>query len=90
MKQTFEALVDHLIAGGFFLQEAVEILEKTYIARALERANGNRSAASKALGIHRNTLQRKLLEFKMDEAAPKRKPPRRVKSAARSRAASAW
>ena len=86
MKQTFEALVDHLIAGGFFLQEAVEILEKTYISRALERSEGNRSAASKALGIHRNTLQRKMLEFKMDGAQPKRKPMRRVK-ATRSRAA---
>ena len=86
MKQTFEALVDHLIAGGFFLQEAVEILEKTLISRALERSEGNRSAASKALGIHRNTLQKKMLEFKMDGAQPKRKPVRRVK-AARSRAA---
>jgi len=78
--------VDHLIAGGFFLQEAVEILEKTLISRALERSEGNRSAASKALGIHRNTLQKKMLEFKMDGAQPKRKPVRRVK-AARSRAA---
>jgi len=86
MKQTFEALVDHLIAGGFFLQEAVEMLEKTLISRALERSEGNRSAASKALGIHRNTLQKKMLEFKMDGAQPKRKPVRRVK-AARSRAA---
>ena len=78
--------MDHLIAGGFFLQEAVEILEKTLISRALERSEGNRSAASKALGIHRNTLQKKMLEFKMDGAQPKRKPVRRVK-AARSRAA---
>jgi DNA-binding NtrC family response regulator len=88
MKHTFEGLVEHLMKGGFFLEEAVEILEKTLIIRTLERTGGNRSAASKALGIHRNTLQKKMHNFKLDMARPKRKPPQRVKKAA-SRAASA-
>jgi DNA-binding NtrC family response regulator len=83
MKQTFERLVDHFVEGGFFLEEAVELLEKTMITRTLERTGGNRSAASKLLGIHRNTLQKKMLEFKLE-----RKPRKRVKPAAR-RAASA-
>jgi DNA-binding NtrC family response regulator len=88
MKQTFDTLVDTLINNGFFLEEAVEILEKTLIVRTLERTNGNRSAASKLLGIHRNTLQKKMSYFKVDRPAPKRKPPQKVK-AARRRAASA-
>jgi|HubBroStandDraft_4_1064222.scaffolds.fasta_scaffold1217559_2 DNA-binding NtrC family response regulator len=89
MKNTFDDLVDHLMKGGFFLEEAVEILEKTLIVRTLERTAGNRSAASKVLGIHRNTLQRKMHDFELDTAPrPKRKPPERVKKAA-SRAASA-
>jgi len=74
MKPTFDSLVDHLMDGGFFLEEAVEILEKTFITRALERTDGNCSAASKLLGIHRNTLQKKLVQFKLE-----RKPPQRVK-----------
>ena len=82
MKQTFEALVDHLMGGGFFLEEAVEILERTLITRALERAGGNRSATAKVLGIHRNTLQRKMLDFKLE-----RKPPQKVKRATRKAAA---
>jgi DNA-binding NtrC family response regulator len=82
MKQTFDRLVDHLIEGGFFLEEAVEILEKNLIARAMERAGGNRSAASKMLGIHRNTLQRKLESFALE-----RKPPARIKRGARAAAA---
>jgi DNA-binding NtrC family response regulator len=86
MKHTFDDLVDHLMKGGFFLEEAVEILEKTLIIRTLERTGGNRSAASKLLGIHRNTLQKKTHDFELD--TPKRKPPQRVKKAAR-RAASA-
>jgi DNA-binding NtrC family response regulator len=88
MKHTFEDLVDRLMQGGFFLEEAVEILEKTLIIRTLERTGGNRSAASKALGIHRNTLQKKMHNFKLDTPRPKRKPPQKVQKAA-SRAASA-
>ena len=87
MKHTFDDLVDNLVKGGFFLEEAVEILEKTLIVRTLERTGGNRSAASKVLGIHRNTLQKKMQDFKLDTPRPKRKPPQRVKKAAR-RAAS--
>jgi len=51
MKQTFDRLVDDLMDSGFFLEEAVEILERTLITRTLERTGGNRSAASKLLGI---------------------------------------
>ncbi len=89
MKQTFDGLVDHLMEAGFFIQEAVELLEKTMIARALACTNGNRSAASKLLGIHRNTMQKKLTEFKLDPEPVKRKPPQRVKAARRARSASA-
>jgi DNA-binding NtrC family response regulator len=83
MKQGFDGLVDDLMDRGFFLEEAVEILERTLITRALERTGGNRSAASKLLGIHRNTLQRKLLDFELE-----RKPPEKVKASARRTAAS--
>jgi DNA-binding NtrC family response regulator len=80
MKETFEKLVDHLLNNGFFMEEAVEILEKTLIARAVERTGGNRSAASKLLGIHRNTLQRKLMEYKLGSERPRPKPVRRAQA----------
>ena len=83
MKETFETIVDHLLENGFFMEEAVEILEKTLIARAVERTDGNRSAASKLLGIHRNTLQRKIAEYKLGEPRPRRKPARREQAARR-------
>ena len=81
MKDKFEDLVEHLLSKGFFLEEAVEILERTLIVRVLRNTNGNQSAASKQLGIHRNTLQRKMLEYKLDG--------RRKKPAGRAAAASA-
>ncbi|HKW98986.1 MAG TPA: helix-turn-helix domain-containing protein [Bryobacteraceae bacterium] len=83
MKETFERLVDHLLESGFFLEEAVEILEKNLIARAVERTDGNRCAASKLLGIHRNTLQRKIIEYQLDGGRPRKKPARRATAAQR-------
>ena len=74
MKEGFDGLIDHLVAGGFFLEEAVEILEKEMIGRALAKANHNQSGASKALGIHRNTLQRKMVQYQIDGKHPRRKP----------------
>jgi DNA-binding NtrC family response regulator len=80
MKETFEKLVDHLLENGFFMEEAVEILEKTLIARAVERTDGNRCAASKLLGIHRNTLQRKIIEYKLGDQRPGKKPVRKAQA----------
>jgi DNA-binding NtrC family response regulator len=74
MKESFEALIDHLVTGGFFMEEAVEILEKGMIERALAKNKNNQSEASKALGIHRNTLNRKMIEYQIDGKRPRRKP----------------
>ncbi len=88
MKEKFEALVEHLVGNGFFLEEVVELLERTLIERTLERTGGNRSAASKLLGIHRNTLKRKMTEYKLSTQKPRRKPVR-AESRTRRKAASA-
>jgi DNA-binding NtrC family response regulator len=82
MKESFDALIDHLVGGGFFMEEAVEILEKGMIERALAKTNQNQSEASKILGIHRNTLQRKMAQFQIDGKHP-RKPLARAKTATR-------
>jgi DNA-binding NtrC family response regulator len=79
MKDRFDELVEHLIDKGFFLEEAVELLEKSLIERALLNAGGNQSAASKMLGIHRNTLLRKMIEYQLDGKHGRRKPPVPVK-----------
>ena len=45
------------------------------IAGALAQNRGNQSAASKQLGIHRNTLQRKMAEYEIDNGRPARRKP---------------
>ena len=66
--------------AGFFMEQAVEIIEKGMIERALQRTSANQSAAAKLLGIHRNTLQRKMVELKIDGKRPRRKPVARDQS----------
>ncbi len=82
MKDRFNELVEHLMDKGFFLEEAVELLEKSLLERALSITGGNQSAASKMLGIHRNTLQRKMVDYQLDSKHVRRKPPAAVKRAA--------
>lgn len=77
MGKEFDGLVEHLLGGGVALPDAIEILERSMIAGALSRRAGNQSAASKQLGIHRNTLQRKMVEYGLGKERPRgrRKPP---------------
>ena len=72
MKQEFDVLVEHLLDGTIFLEEAIELLEKRMIARALEKSGGKQTAASKLLGIHRNTLQRKMVQYELGNGRPRR------------------
>jgi DNA-binding NtrC family response regulator len=83
MKENFDALVQHLLNGSIFLEQAIEILEKAMIERALERSKGNHSAASKLLGIHRNTMQRKIAAYGLGNARTRvrRKPATRAERA---------
>jgi DNA-binding NtrC family response regulator len=72
MKDRIAPLVECVLDGGLFLEETIELLERALITEALARAKGNQSAASKALGIHRNTMKRKIAEYGLRPA--KRKP----------------
>ncbi|MFN7976434.1 MAG: helix-turn-helix domain-containing protein [Acidobacteriota bacterium] len=64
-----ESLVNEMIQKGITLEQAASEFERRYIARAVERANGNKGDAAKLLGVHRNTLASKLNNHK----APTRK-----------------
>ena len=80
MKNEIEGLVGRLLGADVSLQEATEILERSMIAGAMTKHRGNQSAASKQLGIHRNTLQRKVVEYDLE-----RKPVAREARARRRR-----
>lgn len=66
MKDQLEALVNQMVERGILFDEAIGEFEKRFIKRVLERAEGNQSRAAQILGIHRNTLSRKMDEYKLD------------------------
>jgi Fis family transcriptional regulator, factor for inversion stimulation protein len=68
VKDQLESLVGMMVERGIHLEEAITEFEKKFIKRVLEHQNGNQSRAAKVLGIHRNTLSRKVNEYKLDRA----------------------
>ena len=86
MKNQFDALVEHLLSGNILMDEAVGLLERRMIEGALARNGGKHTAASKSLGIHRNTLQRKIAEYEIADGRPRRKPATRNRRAPRRKA----
>ncbi len=66
MKDQMEGLVSWMVERGILFDEAVGEFEKRFIKRVLDRVDGNQSRAADVLGIHRNTLSRKLVEYKLD------------------------
>ena len=65
MKDQMERLIGQMVDSGVFFLDAVSEFEKRYIRRVLENNRGNQSQSAKALGIHRNTLGRKMEEYKL-------------------------
>ena len=63
MKAELEALVEKMISGGIFFEEAVKEFEKQFIYQTVARHANNLSKAAVVLGIHRNTLTKRLQEY---------------------------
>jgi len=61
--------LDHLVAEmfdrGIRLEDAVREIEKRFITRALQASDGNIGDAASHLGLHRNTLSRKIADYKL-------------------------
>jgi DNA-binding NtrC family response regulator len=66
VRDQLDGLVTQMVERGILFEEAVGEFEKRFIKRVLERNNGNQSRTAEVLGIHRNTLSRKLTEYKLD------------------------
>jgi Fis family transcriptional regulator, factor for inversion stimulation protein len=65
VKQQLESLVSEMIERGILFDDARREFEKRFIARVLQHHRGNLSKAAKDLRIHRNTLGKKIEEYKL-------------------------
>ena len=73
MKDLLEALIVQIIDNEICYTDAVGEFEKRFIKKILEKNNGNQSKAAQALGIHRNTLSRRIESLGLDNNRPKRR-----------------
>ena len=71
MKKQLECLVDEMLDGKIQLREAVEELEKVFIEKALKRNKGHISRTAAMVGVHRNTVTKRVAAYNGSMSRPK-------------------
>ncbi|PYS39001.1 MAG: hypothetical protein DMG14_15535 [Acidobacteria bacterium] len=66
VKDKLEALVAEMIERRIYLNEGLSEFEKRFIQTALTKTRGNQTKAAQVLGVHRNTLNRKITQHKLN------------------------
>ena len=72
MKDQLDALISQLVERGILYDEALAEFEKRFIKKVLDTYRGNQSRAAHTLGIHRNTLSRKIDLYKIEARTRRR------------------
>ena len=65
MNERLEKLIEEMVAKGIRFSDASREFEKRFISRVLASSDGNLSKAAETLGIHRNSLSRKMAEHRL-------------------------
>ena len=63
MRKRMESLIGEMLDGRILLEEAMGEFEKIYIQKALERNSDHLTKTACALGIHRNTLSKRVADY---------------------------
>ena len=66
-----ENLIDEMLEGHILLDEALSEFEKLYIKKALARHKQHLSKTAVVLGIHRNTLAKRVASYRQQESPQK-------------------
>jgi DNA-binding NtrC family response regulator len=67
--ERLEKLVEEMVERGVQFEDAMHEFEKRFITRVLGRHDGSLTKTADALGMHRNTLTRKMGEYKIKKHA---------------------
>lgn len=70
LRNRLETLIDEMLDGQILLDEARDEFEKLYIQKALTRNGEHLSRTSATLGIHRNTLSKRLAAYREQDKKP--------------------
>ena len=69
LKEQLERIIEEMINRGVRYEDAQREFEKRFIPRVMVKADGNLCEAADLLGMHRNTLSRKLTEYHLRRPA---------------------
>ena len=65
MNEKLERLIEEMVTKGIRFADASREFERRFISRVLAESDGNLSKAAEVLGMHRNTLSRKIAEHRL-------------------------
>jgi|GEM_PF-394094 len=63
LRSRLESLVDEMLDGHILLEEALSEFERLYIQKALYRQQKHLTRTADMLGIHRNTLAKRVASY---------------------------
>ena len=69
IRDDLSALVQQMIDRGILFDDAQREFERVFLTRALAKTNYNVCKAAKITGLHRNTLSRKMANYKIRKHA---------------------
>jgi Fis family transcriptional regulator len=69
LKEQLDRLVTEMVSRGIRYDEAHREFEKKFIVHILSQSDGNLGKAADLLGMHRNTLSRKIAEYRLRHSA---------------------
>ncbi len=65
MNEKLDRLIEEMVQRGVRFPEATREFERRFISKVLAGSDGSLSKAADELGIHRNTLSRKMAEHRI-------------------------
>ncbi|HUV14382.1 MAG TPA: helix-turn-helix domain-containing protein [Acidobacteriota bacterium] len=73
IRQMLGEVIDEMLDKGIYWPEFSSQLEKLYIMSALSKTNGSVYKAAELMGIHRNTLSKRIQEYGIDKSKLRKK-----------------
>ena len=70
MHRLLEQLVAQMVEKGIHYEDALREFDRRFIVEVVEKSDGNLSKAADTLGVHRNTLARKIKDLKIKTRVP--------------------
>lgn len=70
MRELLDRLVGTMVESGIRFEDARREFDKRFISRVVQESDGNLGKAAQRLGVHRNTLARKIKELKIEARLP--------------------